>query len=190
MAKGKSSASSATRKKQAAKAAKKQNRVGGGDDDDLELDETATTAVKSLQPAQRGQKKGNKKQKKDRFAPKVKSYVPPPPPPKGQPDPVDLYLITSATQIDPELIVILRKLAKKDEATISKGLEALDQWIRQVIQLESDSTRHPRDQQDGELPEEQDWRVQQKLDELVESMQVWVSREMCLSSGHACDRTY
>lgn len=170
MAKGKSSASSATRKKQAAKAAKKHNRVEGDDDDRAQEDESV---VKPQQPAQRGQK--NKKIKKDRFAPKVKSYVPPPPPPKGQPDPVDLYLVNQGTQVDPELVVILRKLAKKDEATVTKGVEGLEQWVREVLDVEASASKG----QDGE---EEEWQRQQKIDELIESTQVWVS-SCCLQTS-------
>lgn len=147
MAKSKSSASSATRKKQAAKQAKKKNPSAG------EEDETHTP-----QKPQRGQKK----QKKDRFAPKVKSYVPPPPPPKGAVDPVDLYLITQGKQIDPELVVVLRRLGKKDEATIGKGVEGFDAAVKEVLRKEKE--------QEGE-----EWERELKEEEIVECIAVWVS---------------
>ncbi|GAA5853357.1 hypothetical protein JCM5353_007763 [Sporobolomyces roseus] len=145
MAKSKSSASSATRKKQAAKQAKKKNPSAG------EEDETHTP-----QKPQRGQKK----QKKDRFAPKVKSYVPPPPPPKGAVDPVDLYLITQGKQIDPELVVVLRRLGKKDEATIGKGVEGFDAAVKEVLRKEKE--------QEGE-----EWEREVKEEEIVECIAVW-----------------
>ncbi|KAI5475113.1 ubiquitin-protein ligase E3 [Pseudohyphozyma bogoriensis] len=149
MAKGKSSASSATRKKHAAKAAKK----GAGDDDDGDA-----------QPQQsQPQQKGGKKVKKDRFAPKVKSYVPPPPPPKGAPDPVDLYL-SGGAGIDAELVVLLRRLGKKDEATVVKGVEGFEAWVRAVVKDESKVG-----QEDGE----EEWVVERKRDEVVSSMAVW-----------------
>ncbi|GAA5947534.1 hypothetical protein JCM3765_001719 [Sporobolomyces pararoseus] len=149
MAKSKSSASSATRKKQAAKQAKKKQQNGGEEDD---LNNPSHTPQKP----QRGQKK----QKKDRFAPKVKSYVPPPPPPKGAPDPVDLYLISQGKQIDPELVVVLRRLHKKDEATIMKGVEGFDAAVREVLR---------RDQE----KEGEDWEREMKEEEVLECVAVW-----------------
>jgi len=151
MAKSKSSASSATRKKQAAKQAKK--KQGNADEDDLNPSHTP-------QKPQRGQKK----QKKDRFAPKVKSYVPPPPPPKGAPDPVDLYLITQGKQVDPELVVVLRRLHKKDEATIMKGVEGFDAAVREVLRREQEK-------------EGEEWERELKEEEILECVAVWVSQE-------------
>ncbi|GAA5944519.1 ubiquitin-protein ligase RKR1 [Sporobolomyces koalae] len=145
MAKSKSSASSATRKKQAAKQAKKK----GATEEELNPSHTP-------QKAQRGQKK----QKKDRFAPKIKSYVPPPPPPKGAPDPVDVYLISRGKQIDPELVVVLRRLAKKDEATIGKGVDAFESAVQEVLRRERE--------QEGE-----DWERELKEEELLECIAVW-----------------
>lgn len=147
MAKGKSSASSATRKKHEKQAAKK---AGAGEDDD---------APNPQQPPQRGQKKT----KKNRFEPKVKSYVPPPPPPKGAPDPVDLYL-NGGKGIDPELVVVLRRLGKRDEATVGKGVEGLEQWVREVM----------KEEQHG-VEEGDEWKLERKREEVVESMAVWVS---------------
>ncbi|GAA5904173.1 ubiquitin-protein ligase RKR1 [Sporobolomyces salmoneus] len=147
MAKSKSSASSATRKKQAAKQAKKKQQ--NAEDDDLNPSHTP-------QKPQRGQKK----QKKDRFAPKVKSYVPPPPPPKGAPDPVDLFLVSQGKQIDPELVVVLRRLHKKDEATIGKGVEGFDAAVREVLRREQTKV--------GE-----DWERELKEEEILECVAVW-----------------
>ena len=163
--KGKSSASSATRKKQAAKAAKKAARDADGDD--VDVDQLAAVDGGSFQPKQRGQKKV----KKDRFAPKVKKYVPPPPPPKGLPDPVDVFLVGRGKQPDPQLVVILRRLVKKDEATLLKGCEALEEWVRETLRQE--------DEQEGE-----DWEREMRQEGVVDCMDVWVSL-FCLSSVHS-----
>lgn len=151
MAKGKSSASSATRKKHAAKAAK-----GSNADDVAE----AQASTKPQQPAQRGQKKV----KKDRFAPKIKSYVPPPPPPRGAPDPVDLYL-NGGAGVDAELVVVLRRLAKRDEATLQRGVDGLEGWVREVVREEGALGRKG----------EEGWKVEQRREELVTALAVWVS---------------
>ena len=142
MGKSKSSASSATRKKHAKKAAEDEE------------------GVPAAQPAQRGQKKAAKK---SRFEPKVKSYTPPPAPPRGAPDPVDLYL-GGGSEVDSELVVILRKLGKRDEATISKGVEGLESWIREVMREESKG-----------VAEEKIWKLEQQREQIVSSMAVWVS---------------
>lgn len=148
------SASSATRKKHAAKAAK------GGPND-----ASPSGAAKANQPPQRGQKKV----KKDRFAPKIKSYVPPPPPPKGAPDPVDLYL-SGGAGVDPELVVVLRRLAKRDEATLLKGVEGLEGWVRGLIKEENGLARMTQEDKD-----EHGWKVEQRREELVTALAVWVS---------------
>lgn len=150
MAKKQSSASSGTRKKNAAKAAKK----GGGDAED------------APRPAQRGEKK--KKEKRDRFAPKIKTYTPPPPPPKGQPDPVDLYLVGQGKHVDPELVVVLRRLMKKDEATVLKGVEALEAWVKETLRIEKDG-------------EGEDWEREMREEGVVDAMAVWVRFSSFLS---------
>ncbi|GAA6012470.1 hypothetical protein JCM10207_007100 [Rhodosporidiobolus poonsookiae] len=155
MAKAKSSASSATRKKHAAKAAKK---AGGGDDDEVPQPPQGQ-GKGGQQSLQRGQKKG-KKDKKDRFAPKVKVYVPPPPPPKGQPDPVDLYLLGQGKHTDPELVVVLRRLMKKDEATLAKGVEGFEQWITETIRRYWDK-------------EGEEWERELREESVVDCMAVW-----------------
>lgn len=160
MAKAKSSASSATRKKHEKKAAK---AIANGE----ELPPLPPV------PNQRGQKK----QKKDRFAPKVKSFTPPPPPPKGQPDPVDLYL-AGGKSVDPLLVVVLRRLGKRDESTLAKGLEGFEEWVGQLLKEEL-STR--RKEAKG-VQDEEGWKLEQRKEELVESMQVWVSTSRSSSS--------
>lgn len=106
---GKSSASSGTRKKHAKKS-------GKGEED----------AAAPQQPAQRGQKKLSKAQKKAQ--PKVKQYIPPPKPPAPPiPDPLDGQGL--ARSLPADLVVILRRLGKKDEVTRRKGLEELREWV-------------------------------------------------------------
>lgn len=104
----KSSASSGTRKKQAQKAAK---RTGGLDEPDLP------------RPA-----KGKKARKAEKAAPRVKVFIPPVKPSAPRPDPLESRGI--ASQLPPELVVVLRSLGKKDTTTKIKGLEELQaQWI-------------------------------------------------------------
>lgn len=146
MAKSKSSASSATRKKHAKKALT------------AEVDDDGASTSTAPVPAQRGQKKV----KKSRFEPKIKSYTPPPAAPKGAPDPVDLYL-NGGADVDAELVVVLRRLGKRDEATIAKGLEGLEAWVREVIKEE---------QSPVEVGDE--WKLEGRRDEVVSSMAVWV----------------
>ncbi|KAL8278772.1 hypothetical protein RQP46_008841 [Phenoliferia psychrophenolica] len=143
MVKSKSSASSATRKKHAKKA---------------EADEGGEpSSSSSQQPAQRGQKK-EKGPKKSRFEPKVKSYTPPPPPPKGMPDPVDLYL-GGGGSVDPELVVILRRLGKRDEATIFKAVDGFATWVNDVAS--------------GQRGGSEDWEKERARNEVVEVLSVW-----------------
>lgn len=157
MAKSKSSASSATRKKH-----QKKSTTDGEEH-------------QQQQPAQRGQKKAAKK---SRFEPKIKSYTPPPATPKGIPDPVELYL-QGGKNIDAELIVVLRKLVKRDESTIVKGVEGLEAWIREYLLRESSRSKS---QDDADLESEEheanngeaDWIEERKREEIVESMAVWV----------------
>lgn len=99
---GKSSASSATRKKHAKKAA----GVDG------------STTEKGEQPKQ-NVKKGDKK--KDKKEPRKKVYIPPTRPKPTHPDPLDTLGLASV--LPPELVVLLRRFAKKDTTTKVKALE-------------------------------------------------------------------
>lgn len=169
MAKSKSSASSATRKKHASKSSK-------GDE---ETQSTPNQPNNGQQ--QRGQK--NKQTKKtSRFEPKIKSYIPPPPPPRGLIDPVDLYLLSTNSgggsggkgkKIDSELIVILRKLNKRDESTLLKGLDGFEIWFKEVLELEL-SLISENDGEEEEDKDEELWKLNLKKEELIESMNVWV----------------
>lgn len=109
MAKGKSSASSATRKKHARKAA---NAAG-------ELDEPQLSKEKKQK-----KEKGSKRSKE----PRKKVYIPPSKPVPVQPDPLDTLGI--AQRIPAELLVVLRKLGKKDSVTKRRALEDLQaDWV-------------------------------------------------------------
>ena len=104
----KSSASAGTRKKHAKKAVR----------DGEEQENRFQQQVKR----QRGEKKLSKAQQKS--LPKVKQYIPPPKPPAPPiPDPLDGQGL--ARTLPAELVVVLRRLGKKDEVTRRKGLEEL-----------------------------------------------------------------
>nr|XP_018261516.1 uncharacterized protein I303_05954 [Kwoniella dejecticola CBS 10117]OBR83674.1 hypothetical protein I303_05954 [Kwoniella dejecticola CBS 10117] len=119
----KSSASAGTRKKNARKAAK-----GAGEEfnpDDL------PPPQKQGMKLQRGQKKLSKAQKK--ALPKIKQYIPPPKPPAPPiPDPLDGLGL--ARTLPAELVVVLRRLGKKDDVTRRKGLEELREgWVNELV---------------------------------------------------------
>ncbi|KAI0790522.1 hypothetical protein C8Q75DRAFT_762281 [Abortiporus biennis] len=112
MAKGKSSASSATRKKHAKKAA------------------AAHGVVEEPQIPKEKKQKGKEKGKKGK-EPKKKVYIPPVKPTAVQPDPLDTLGI--AQKLPPELLVVLRRLAKKDSTTKRRALEELQiDWVDKV----------------------------------------------------------
>ncbi|WVF72830.1 hypothetical protein IAT40_007648 [Kwoniella sp. CBS 6097] len=120
--KQKSSASAGTRKKHAKKAAKAHG------DDPADLD---SLPIPSGQKPQRGQKKLSKAQKK--ALPKIKQFIPPPKPPAPPiPDPLDGQGL--ARTLPAELVVVLRRLGKKDDVTRRKGLEELREgWTNEVL---------------------------------------------------------
>jgi hypothetical protein len=107
------SASAGTRKKHA-----KKHQARDGEDDQ-------PPKAKQHKP-QRGQKKLSKAQQ--RAQPKIKQYVPPPKPPALLiPDPLDGLGL--ARTLPAELVVVLRRLGKKDDVTRRKGLEELKEWV-------------------------------------------------------------
>ena len=125
MPKQKSSASAGTRKKHAKKAAGK----------DGETDNAPKQQPKKLQ---RGQKKLSKAQQ--RALPKVKQYIPPPKPPAPLiPDPLDGQGL--AKMLPAELVVILRRLGKKDDITRRKGLDDLREWVLNVLKEDDEVER-------------------------------------------------
>lgn len=101
---GKSSASSGTRKKHAA-------RKAAHDEPSLPLPQTKKPKLK----------KGEKP------PPKVKQYIPPVRPVPVQIDPLDALGL--ASQLDQDLVVILRRLGKKDAITKGKAIEELKVWV-------------------------------------------------------------
>jgi len=109
---GKSSASSNTRKKHAKKS--------------IADNEDGSQQPQTQQKKQRGQKL-TKAQKK--ALPKIKQYIPPPKPPAPPiPDPLDGQGL--ARSLPAELVVVLRRLGKKDHVTRRKGLEELREgWV-------------------------------------------------------------
>lgn len=118
MAKGqtKSSASSATRKKHARKAA-------GGTEQALPL------------PKEKSKDKSGKgKGKKDK-EPRVKMYIRPSKPVPVRLDPLDSLGL--AKVIPPDLLVVLRRLSKKDAVTKRKAIEELrDDWVDYILRGE------------------------------------------------------
>lgn len=135
MAKGKSSASSGTRKKHARKAAATPGQL-----DDPPL-------VKEKQ--QKGKGKGKKGKE-----PRKKVYIPPVKPAPVRPDPLDTHGI--AQVLPAELLVVLRKLAKKDSVTKRRALEDLQaDWI--------------------ETARKEEWR----LAGVADALPVWVRCDIC-----------
>lgn len=113
---GKSSASAGTRKKHAA-------RKAAQDDDE--------TQPQQQQRKQQGKGAGGKKLSKAqrKALPKIKQYIPPPKPPAPPiPDPLDSQGL--ARTLPADLVVVLRRLGKKDDVTRRKGLDELrDNWV-------------------------------------------------------------
>jgi hypothetical protein len=142
----KSSASSGTRKKQAAKKGDKsdapnlpQGKSGGG----KQLTKAEKKALKN--------------------APRQKIYVPPPKPPAPAiPDPLDAQGL--ARTLPPGLVVVLRRLGKKDGVTRRKGLEEFkEHWVD--VALATQSERVMRKEVEDQAVE----------DALEEALPVWVS---------------
>jgi E3 ubiquitin-protein ligase listerin len=113
----KSSASSATRKKHAKKAGDPPN---------------GTNNV----PQNTKSKPSKKEIKKGLAPPPKKSYIPPsklkPSPPQA--DPLD----SLGSLLPADLVVILRRLAKKDAVTKGRALDELEAWIRKAKEEERD----------------------------------------------------
>ncbi|WVR00029.1 hypothetical protein IAU59_007171 [Kwoniella sp. CBS 9459] len=147
--KSKSSASAGTRKKHAKKAAK-----AHGDEGDLD-----NVPIPSGQKPQRGQKKLSKAQKK--ALPKIKQYIPPPKPPAPPiPDPLDGQGL--ARTLPAELVVVLRRLGKKDDVTRRKGLEELrDGWTNELLKS-------------SELSEDNELERELKETALLSAVPVWL----------------
>lgn len=114
----KSSASKGTRKKHAAKKAGKE--AEGDQQQPSKAKVTKGPDGKKLSKAQR------------KALPKVKQYIPPPKPPAPPiPDPLDAQGLSRTLPAD--LVVVLRRLGKKDDVTRRKGLDELrEQWVARL----------------------------------------------------------
>jgi hypothetical protein len=114
---GRSSISSTTRKKQALKRASK-----------------ADGSTPQLEPLPK-----EKKTKAKSKEPRPKVYVAPVKPAPVQVDPLDALGL--ASQLPPELYIVLRKLGKKDEVTKGKALEELKaEWLDKSSKEGSDGS--------------------------------------------------
>lgn len=119
MAKGKSSATSKTRKKHERKAA--------GPADELPPN------PKDKKPKQRGQKKAKKEER-------VKVFIPPVKPSPVRPDPLETTGL--GHRLPPDLLVVLRGLAKKDVVTKTRALEELQVgWVDKVLKGEDEEEK-------------------------------------------------
>lgn len=117
-----SSASSATRKKHAKKAA----------GDDVANDNQAQAGR-----GKAGGGKGGKGKGKKNAEPRVKIYIPPVKPQALQRDPVDV--LNLATSLPPDLLVVFRKLTKKDAVTRRRALEELlSGWVEKLMAVSVD----------------------------------------------------
>jgi hypothetical protein len=141
---GKSSASSGTKKKHAKKAHQDGEEEG------------------SAPPQQHKKQRGQKLSKAQKKAlPKVKQYIPPPKPPAPPiPDPLDGQGL--ARTLPAELVVVLRRLGKKDDVTRRKGMEELrDGWVNIITGRSSGG--------------EDDVEKEMMETSLLEAIPVWVS---------------
>lgn len=144
----KSSASAGTRKKQTRKAAAR------NEDSQPQQQQSAKT-------------KGGKKNKKE---PRVKMYIPPTRPQPLQRDPIDVLGLGSVLPAD--LLVVLRRLMKKDVVTKQKALEELQvAWI-------DEARRPPKSHEDpqGEL-----------VETLFTALPVWVRLQSSLPRVQIAD---
>ncbi|CED83880.1 Predicted E3 ubiquitin ligase [Phaffia rhodozyma] len=114
-----SSASAGTRKKNQAKKAAKQG-----------------SNEQSSKSSQQSNSNNSGKTKKEKQATKLKRgvpkpYTPPPKPPQpAVPDPLDALGLASS--LPAELVVVLRRLGKKDEITRRRALEEFDNWLEKA----------------------------------------------------------
>lgn len=128
---------------------------------------------------QRGQKKLSKAQKK--ALPKIKQYIPPPKPPALLiPDPLDGQGL--ARTLPAELVVVLRRLGKKDDVTRRKGLDELREgWVVELHRPPSKAAVEGDTEAEGEEGSEE---LERELKEtaLLEAVPVWVSGRVLQAS--------
>jgi E3 ubiquitin-protein ligase listerin len=167
MVKGKSSASSATRKKHARKAAAAAGGGGGAAHDEP----PQHPKDKQAKTKEKGSKKSGKKD-----PPRKKVYIPPAKPVPARLDPLDTLGIAHIIPVD--LLVVLRRLAKKDTVTKRRALEdLLADWVERA-RLEADKETLLEQESEEHQPL---WRLHAILDALP----VWVSQMSSSSPLHA-----
>ncbi|KAJ9093121.1 hypothetical protein QFC19_008464 [Naganishia cerealis] len=155
----KSSATSNTRKKQAAK-----KSGADGQSAKTKQQNPNDPSMKGLTKAQRKALKENR--------PKV--FVPPPRPPvPARPDPLDAQGL--ARSLPAELVVVLRRLGKKDAITRRKGIDELKElWVDQVVTSQIDGGQDSTEE------------VSLKEEALTEALPVWLHHlpSLLLSPSH------
>lgn len=122
---------------------------------------------KTLKPDDPSMKGLTKAQRKALKENRPRVFVPPPRPPvPARPDPLDAQGL--ARTLPAELVVILRRLGKKDAITRRKGIDELKElWVDLVV------TAQKSDGQDTD--DEISW----KEDALTEALPVWVCMGIC-----------
>ena len=101
----------------------------------------------------KGDKHRGKQTKGKNKEPRTKVYIPPYKPPPVRPDPLDSLGI--GKQLPPDLLVVLRRLGKKDSTTKCKAMDDMqEEWINKAVKGD-----------DAEL----------RMASLLTSMPVWVS---------------
>ncbi|KAL4073539.1 hypothetical protein J3A83DRAFT_4370818 [Scleroderma citrinum] len=153
MAKGqKSSASSGTRKKNARKAAAAAAPTGSASNPLSSSPIPATKPLKNTKYTKRELKEARKREK---------VYIPPVKPAPPQLDPLDTTGL--ARTLPPDLVIVLRSLAKKDVVTRTKALEELSKWV-------DDAAKEPSD------VAEEDYATGEKAQIVIEILPVWLHR--------------
>jgi len=76
-------------------------------------------------------KAGGRTKKQKALDPRPKGYIPPVKPTASRPDPLDTQGL--ASQLPPDLVVLLRAIGKKDTTTKQRALEKLqDEWLSEA----------------------------------------------------------
>jgi hypothetical protein len=163
MVKQKPSASSGTRKKHARKAA------GPTGQDDSQSNQGQNKGKG------KGQSKGKGGKSKKNEPPRVKMYIPPAKPPPIQRDPVDVLGLGSS--LPPDLLVVFRKLQKKDAVTRRRALEDLQaNWFAKI------------DSKEGE--EDENGEREFAMNALEVALPAWVSKSSRLAMTHSLTILY
>lgn len=144
--------------------------------------------VVPAQGKQRGEAATKKKQKKKHKKgeapppPRKKQYIPPPKPPRDNLDPIDIFGLGVTgggyQRIDPEHVVTLRLLNKKDASSVERGLDELTAWIMSVGQGDAGEKAARTDVQEGRESRDETEAMQ----EVAEMLPVWTHHYPRLSS--------